>query len=188
MATQSILVCSLRRVYPSTLKRKLSVMDSATIETNPAPIGGSGAMFDNIADRYDLLNRIISLGIDQSWRRKTVASLALDPSSRVLDLATGTADLAIMIAKLHPGVEITGVDPSNNMLAVGQKKVERELLTERVRLLEGDAQALPFEDNSFDGTCIAFGIRNVPDRVQGLRERSEERRVGKECDSGGRGG
>lgn len=135
-------------------------------------------MFDNIADRYDLLNRIISLGIDQSWRRKTVASLALDPSSRVLDLATGTADLAIMIAKLHPGVEITGVDPSNNMLAVGQKKVERELLTERVRLLEGDAQALPFEDNSFDGTCIAFGIRNVPDRVQGLREMARVTRSG----------
>lgn len=135
-------------------------------------------MFDNIAGRYDLLNRLISLGIDQSWRRKTVASLALEPSSGVLDLATGTADLAIMIAKLHPGVEITGVDPSTNMLAVGQKKVERELLTERVRLLEGDAQALPFEDNSFDGTCIAFGIRNVPDRVQGLREMARVTRSG----------
>lgn len=135
-------------------------------------------MFDNIADRYDLLNRLISLGIDQSWRRKTVASLALEPSSRVLDLATGTADLAIMIAKLHPGVAITGVDPSNNMLAVGQKKVERELLTERVRLLEGDAQALPFDDNSFDGTCIAFGIRNVPDRAQGLREMARVTRSG----------
>lgn len=135
-------------------------------------------MFDNIADRYDLLNRIISLGIDQSWRRKTVAALELGQSSRVLDLATGTADLAIMIARLFPDCEITGVDPSKNMLAVGQKKLEVQRLNERVHLVVGDAQALPFEDNSFDGTCIAFGIRNVPDRAQGLREMARVTRSG----------
>lgn len=136
----------------------------------PRPEGGSGEMFDNIADRYDLLNRIISLGIDQSWRRRTVDALNLTETSHALDLATGTADLALLIAQRVPGCRITGVDPSTKMLAVGQEKVARAALAERITLAEGDAQALPYEDNTFDGTTIAFGIRNVPDRLLGLRE------------------
>jgi demethylmenaquinone methyltransferase / 2-methoxy-6-polyprenyl-1,4-benzoquinol methylase len=131
---------------------------------------GSGAMFDGIAHRYDLVNRVISLGIDQSWRRKTVRALELQPGARVLDLATGTGDLAIMIARLHPHVTLLGVDPSEKMLEVGQKKLALAQLTERIELKVGDAQALPLESNSFDGVSIAFGIRNVPDRLQGLRE------------------
>ena len=134
------------------------------------PEGGSGAMFDNIAGRYDLLNRIISLGIDQSWRRKTVDALGLSNDGHALDLATGTGDLAIMIAERCPGTRITGVDPSANMLAVGQKKLARASLLDRITLLQGDAQALPFDSDTFDGTTIAFGIRNVPDRALGLRE------------------
>ncbi len=132
--------------------------------------GGSGAMFDSIADRYDLLNRIISLGIDQGWRRKTVRALQLSPGARVLDIATGTGDLALMIARSVADTRVTGLDPSEGMLEVGQRKVQEAGLAERVDLVAGDAQALPFEANSFDGTCIAFGIRNVPDRMQGLRE------------------
>jgi len=131
---------------------------------------GSGAMFDGIAHRYDLVNRVISLGIDQSWRKKTVRSLELKPGARVLDLATGTADLAIMIARMHPHVTLLGIDPSEKMLEVGQKKLALTQLTERIELKVGDAQALPVESNSFDGLSIAFGIRNVPDRLQGLRE------------------
>ena len=139
---------------------------------------GSGAMFDNIANRYDLVNRVISLGIDQSWRKKTVKSLELKPGGHVLDLATGTADLAIMIAKLHPHVTLVGVDPSEKMLEVGQKKLESAQLTERIELQVGDAQALKFPDRTFDGLCIAFGIRNVPDRLRGLREMARVTKAG----------
>lgn len=135
-------------------------------------------MFDNIADRYDLLNRIISLGIDQSWRRKTVDALCLGAQSHALDLATGTADLAIMTAKRAPGCRVTGVDPSVKMLEVGRAKVLRHQLAERIDLQEGDAQSLQFADNTFDGTTIAFGIRNVPDRIQGLREMARVTRPG----------
>jgi demethylmenaquinone methyltransferase/2-methoxy-6-polyprenyl-1,4-benzoquinol methylase len=135
-------------------------------------------MFDGIAERYDLVNRVISLGIDQSWRKKTVQSLELSAGGRVLDLATGTGDLAIMVAQTHPDVTVVGVDPSAKMLEVGQKKVAEAGLSERLTLELGDAQALRFEDSSFDGLCIAFGIRNVPDRRQGLREMARVTRPG----------
>lgn len=148
-------------------------------QSRPAhPEGGSGAMFDNIADRYDLLNRIISLGIDQSWRRKTVDALGLGAQSHALDLATGTGDLAILMAERAPGCLVTGVDPSVKMLEVGRAKVERQGLGGRILLQEGDAQSLQFADNTFDGTTIAFGIRNVPDRIQGLREMARVTRPG----------
>jgi len=139
---------------------------------------GSGAMFDGIAHRYDLVNRVISLGIDQSWRRKTVASLELKAGAHVLDLATGTGDLAIMVARTHPDVTVVGVDPSSKMLEVGQKKLVEGELTQRIELLVGDAQALQFPDRTFDGLCIAFGIRNVPDRLQGLREMARVTKAG----------
>lgn len=127
-------------------------------------------MFDQIAGRYDMLNRLMSMGIDQSWRRKTVAALALPEGARVLDLATGTADLALMIARLHPDAQVVGSDPSAGMLEIGVEKAERSGLSDRVSLEIGDAQALPYDDDSFDGCCIAFGIRNVPDRSLALRE------------------
>lgn len=139
---------------------------------------GSGAMFDGIAHRYDLLNRLISLGIDQSWRRKTVKALALSPGARVLDLATGTADLALLVARSEPTAHVVGLDPSERMLEVGRKKIEREELTERVELVLGDAQELPFPSRSFDGICMAFGIRNVPDRAAALREMNRVARPG----------
>jgi SAM-dependent methyltransferase len=86
---------------------------------------GSGAMFDGIAKRYDLVNRIISLGIDQSWRRKTVRALELGSGHRVLDLATGTADLGIQVARTELGVSVVGLDPSAKMLDVGREKIAR---------------------------------------------------------------
>lgn len=144
-----------------------------------APVqNGSGAMFDAIAARYDLVNRVISLGIDQSWRKKTVRSLALGGSARVLDLATGTADLAIMIASRVEGSTVVGLDPSGAMLAVGERKLQKKGLSERVSLVQGDAEALPFPDRSFDGVSIAFGIRNVPDRGRALREMARVTRLG----------
>ena len=137
------------------------------------PRGGSGEMFDAIAERYDLLNRIISLGIDQRWRRRTVRSLELDQldrKPRVLDLATGTADLALLIANSHPDADVVGVDPSRNMLDVGRAKVAAAKLEHRVTLEVGVGEKLPLEDNSVDGVTMAFGIRNATDRLQALKE------------------
>lgn len=136
-------------------------------------------MFDRIADRYDLLNRLMSLGMDVRWRDATVAALELRESDRILDLATGTADLAIAIAQRQPTVRILGVDPSAKMLDVGRRKVDRAALTNRIELETGDAQALPYPDRSFDGLCMAFGIRNVPDRVAALKEMARVVRLGR---------
>jgi demethylmenaquinone methyltransferase/2-methoxy-6-polyprenyl-1,4-benzoquinol methylase len=126
-------------------------------------------MFDRIAERYDLLNRIISLGVDRKWRRRTVAALRVDANARVLDLATGTADLAIEVAR-RTGARVVGVDPSVAMLRIGHQKLGRLGLSTAVDLTPGDAQQLPFDDQSFDAACMAFGIRNVPDRPRALRE------------------
>lgn len=136
--------------------------------TTPARADGSGQMFDRIARRYDLLNRILSLGLDRSWRRKLVASLP--DQGRLLDVATGTGDVALALAKAYPEVSVTGLDPSVGMLDVGREKVTARSLDPRVELIEGDAQAMPFPDDHFAGACIAFGIRNVPDRAKGLSE------------------
>jgi demethylmenaquinone methyltransferase/2-methoxy-6-polyprenyl-1,4-benzoquinol methylase len=135
-------------------------------------------MFDAIAARYDLMNRLLSFGIDQRWRSKTARALSLKPGARVLDLATGTADLALRVAREEAGCHVVGLDPSARMLEVGRRKVEQQKLSERIELVQGDAQSLPFEDRSFDGVCIAFGIRNVPDRPKALREMARVTRPG----------
>jgi demethylmenaquinone methyltransferase/2-methoxy-6-polyprenyl-1,4-benzoquinol methylase len=137
-----------------------------TPDTQP----GSGLMFDRIARRYDLLNRILSLGQDHRWRRAAIDALELPESARVLDLATGTADVAIAAARRHRDATVVGVDPSAQMLAVGEGKVRERRLGERVTLQTGDAQELALEDGAFDGVTMAFGIRNVPDRGKALRE------------------
>jgi demethylmenaquinone methyltransferase/2-methoxy-6-polyprenyl-1,4-benzoquinol methylase len=129
---------------------------------------GGGAMFDRIARRYDLLNRLMSFGLDRSWRRQLIESMP--PQGRLLDVATGTADVALALARMHPQTHVTGLDPSTGMLAVGQDKIVARGLQQRVELISGDAQSMPFADGCFSGTTIAFGIRNVPDRLQGLRE------------------
>lgn len=134
------------------------------------PPAGSGAMFDAIAARYDLLNRLLSLGLDVRWRRRLVDALALKAGQRVLDLATGTADVALAIAAREAGTHVVGLDPSEQMLAVGRRKVLEAKLSTRVELVAGDAQSLPFPDASFDAVTISFGIRNVPDRPCALRE------------------
>ncbi len=129
-------------------------------------------MFGGIAKRYDLLNRVISLGVDQRWRQQTVEALGLDSPAHatVVDLATGTGDLGILTAKRFPRVRIVGVDPSVEMMAVGKRKVAARGLADRITFVEGDAQRLPFSDASIDGLTMAFGIRNVPDRAQALSE------------------
>lgn len=139
---------------------------------------GSGAMFDGIAKRYDFLNRVMSLGLDPLWRRETVKALRLSDAKRALDVATGTADLAIAMSKAAPSAEIVGVDPSEEMLAIGRTKLAALGLTSRVRLASGECEHLPFDDESFDAVGISFGIRNVPDREAGLRELARVARPG----------
>jgi demethylmenaquinone methyltransferase/2-methoxy-6-polyprenyl-1,4-benzoquinol methylase len=142
------------------------------------PALGSGAMFDRIARRYDFVNRVISLGLDKGWRRRTVRALLLGERPRVLDLATGTGDLAIDIARACPGATIIGLDPSKAMLAIAADKLARHGLADRVALVEGDAQALPYANCELDAVTIAFGIRNVPDRAAALREMARVVRPG----------
>jgi demethylmenaquinone methyltransferase/2-methoxy-6-polyprenyl-1,4-benzoquinol methylase len=139
-------------------------------ELAPLPKLGSGEMFDRIAPRYDFVNRVISLGLDQKWRRRVVKSLQLGDKPHVLDVATGTGDLAIAIARTCAGASVVGLDPSAKMLEIAHDKVMRAELGGRISLVEGDAQALPFKACEFDAATIAFGIRNVPDRARGLRE------------------
>ncbi len=140
--------------------------------------GGDGEFFDDIAGRYDLLNRILSLGLDGRWRRRAVEALELRGGEEILDLATGTADLAIEIATSGVEVTVVGIDPSREMLAVGRDKVASAGLDETVHLEMGDGQQLDVDDDRFDGCSIAFGIRNFPDRLRGLREMARVVRPG----------
>ncbi len=126
-------------------------------------------MFDNISGRYDFLNRFLSLGIDRGWRKQCIRILNQRKPQNVLDVATGTADLAIALAKL-PDCQITGVDISEGMLAVGQKKIDRLGKGGQIRLQAASAESLPFGDNTFDAVSVAFGVRNFENTLAGLRE------------------
>ena len=128
-------------------------------------------MFDGISGRYDLLNRLLSMGIDIRWRRVALRMLReRGIPGRVLDVATGTADLALALAADLPEAEVIGVDLSEGMLGVGRQKVERNGLRARVRLEQADAENLPFEDGSFDAVTVAFGVRNFENLDKGLGE------------------
>jgi demethylmenaquinone methyltransferase/2-methoxy-6-polyprenyl-1,4-benzoquinol methylase len=133
---------------------------------------GSGAMFDRIARRYDLLNRVMSLGLDGRWRRRAIAALALDErdGTRVLDVACGTGDVALEILRREPSVEVIGLDPSERMLERARVKAERRRVDGRLSIEVGVAEDLPFADASFAGVTIAFGLRNVSDRQRSLAE------------------
>ena len=117
------------------------------------------AMFDDISPKYDLLNHLLSFGIDFSWRRKLVRLLLAGNPRSVLDVATGTADLAIAIAKAGVGA-VTGVDISEKMLAIGRIKTAGQDISGSIALQVADAAALPFADNTFDAVTVAFGVRN----------------------------
>lgn len=125
-------------------------------------------MFDAISPKYDLLNRVFSLGIDQGWRRKVIRMVGSEPVKDLLDVATGTADLAILASSVAE--RVTGVDISDGMLAQGRVKVERKGLQTRITLQQADSTALPFADGSFDAVTVAFGVRNYEDLERGLRE------------------
>lgn len=126
-------------------------------------------MFDNISANYDFLNHLLSLSIDKGWRRKVVRLIRQDKPQQILDVATGTADLAIAMAKIAPE-KVVGVDISDGMLEVGRQKVRKKGLTELVTLENGDSENLPYPDASFDAITVAFGVRNFENLEKGLRE------------------
>ncbi|MBQ8580785.1 MAG: bifunctional demethylmenaquinone methyltransferase/2-methoxy-6-polyprenyl-1,4-benzoquinol methylase UbiE [Alistipes sp.] len=117
-------------------------------------------MFNRIAPSYDKLNHILTLNIDRGWRKRGVKLVQEGDPKRILDLATGTADLAIYMAQRMVESSVVGVDLSSEMLEVGRQKVTTARLSERICLVEGDAEALAFDDGSFDAVTVAFGIRN----------------------------
>lgn len=127
-------------------------------------------MFDNIAPTYDRLNHIFSLSIDKLWRRRVVRIVRRLKPTRILDLATGTGDLAIKMAKRIPEAHIMGVDLSENMLAVAAEKVRRQGLDDHIVLYQGDAENLDLNDGVVDVVTVAFGVRNFGDIEQGLAE------------------
>lgn len=127
-------------------------------------------MFDDIAPHYDFLNHLLSFQIDKIWRRKTARFIARNNPKTILDLATGTADLAIQLARKCPLAKITGIDLSEKMLSLGQEKVNARHLVKQITLNQGDACDLPFENNSFDAITIAFGVRNFQDLEKGIKE------------------
>jgi demethylmenaquinone methyltransferase / 2-methoxy-6-polyprenyl-1,4-benzoquinol methylase len=128
------------------------------------------SMFDSIAWRYDFLNHFLSFGTDRLWRRKAIKVTGRNfKSGTILDVATGTGDLALAALKLNPS-KITGIDISEKMLEIGREKIGRKGLTEKIELLKGDSENIGFPDNHFDAAMVAFGVRNFSDPVTGLKE------------------
>ncbi|AXT51032.1 bifunctional demethylmenaquinone methyltransferase/2-methoxy-6-polyprenyl-1,4-benzoquinol methylase UbiE [Aquimarina sp. BL5] len=126
-------------------------------------------MFDTISGNYDGLNRVISFGVDIKWRKKVVKIVTDSKPSRVLDVATGTGDLAINLAKTGAS-EIIGLDISAGMLAVGKDKIKAKKLDQIISMVKGDGESLPYEENYFDAITVAFGVRNFEYLEQGLSE------------------
>ena len=129
-------------------------------------------MFNKIAPKYDFLNRFLSLGIDVQWRKKIVAELInLNPVPQtILDVATGTGDVAITLAKSMRVKKIIGLDIAIDMLTIGKQKVQKKDLEKQIEFIEGDSENLPFANNTFDAATVAFGVRNFENTAQGLKE------------------
>lgn len=145
---------------------------------NVMPVEGSAApkkeqvadMFNSIAHRYDFLNRFLSAGIDVRWRKNAIRELRELPADHILDVATGTGDMALLAEKMLKTRQITGLDISEGMLAIGRDKIERLGLSGKIRLETGDAETIKHPDNSFDAVMVAFGVRNFQHLEKGLQE------------------
>jgi len=127
-------------------------------------------MFNDIAGKYDFLNRFLSAGTDIGWRKKALKQLESIDAKKLLDVATGTADVAIMAAKQLKLTKIIGIDISDGMLDVGRQKIVKANLQNTIELLNGDSEAINFPDNTFDAVTVAFGVRNFEDLEKGLSE------------------
>lgn len=153
--------------------------------TKVVPLPGSGlskkeqvaGMFDRIAGRYDFLNHFLSMGIDKGWRKKAIRTLQPVNPRKILDVATGTGDLAIAAMVLQPD-QVTGVDISEGMMEIGRKKLADKGLSGKITLQYGDSEALPFTDNAFDAITCAYGVRNFEHLEKGLQQMSRVLRSG----------
>ncbi len=128
------------------------------------------SMFNDIAFRYDFLNRFLSVGIDVQWRKKAIKQLAELKPQQILDVATGTADVALLTHKILKPAKIIGIDISEAMLDFGRKKIAEQGLQQSIELQTGDSENIAFNDNVFDAVTVAFGVRNFQDLEMGLRE------------------
>ncbi|WP_299623831.1 bifunctional demethylmenaquinone methyltransferase/2-methoxy-6-polyprenyl-1,4-benzoquinol methylase UbiE [uncultured Tenacibaculum sp.] len=126
-------------------------------------------MFDTISENYDGLNRVISFGIDVSWRKKVVRLIGENNPKTILDIATGTGDLAMMMTKLNPE-KIVGLDISAGMLEVGKQKIKKAGFDNKIDMVIGDSENIPFEDDTFDAITVSFGVRNFENLDKGLKE------------------
>jgi len=126
-------------------------------------------MFDKISKNYDSLNRVISFGIDVKWRKKVVDIVSESQPQTILDIATGTGDLAINLAETN-ATKIIGLDISSGMLDIGKVKVKKHALEDTIEMVLGDSENMPFEDNAFDAITVAFGVRNFETLEKGLKE------------------
>lgn len=127
-------------------------------------------MFNDISPRYDFMNRFLSAGIDVQWRKKALSTLKKDSPKIMLDVATGTADVAMMAIKILNPSKIIGIDISEGMLSYGRKKIEEAGLSEVIELQTGDSEAINFPDNTFDAVTVSFGVRNFQHLEKGLYE------------------
>jgi demethylmenaquinone methyltransferase/2-methoxy-6-polyprenyl-1,4-benzoquinol methylase len=126
-------------------------------------------MFDTISENYDGLNRVISLGIDVKWRKEVLQIVGKNNPKQILDIATGTGDLAIMMAELKPD-KIVGLDISSGMLEVGKQKITEAKLSNKIEMIVGDSEEMPFKDNTFDAITVSFGVRNFANLHKGITE------------------
>ena len=127
-------------------------------------------MFDKIAFRYDFLNRFLSAGIDVGWRKKAIKLLISSQPKNILDVATGTGDFALTCYEILKPEKVTGIDISEGMLEIGKKKIKRAGLQDKIELINGDSEAILFDDNTFDAVTVAFGVRNFENLEMGLEE------------------
>lgn len=128
-------------------------------------------MFSGIAERYDLLNHILSLGMDFGWRKKVAQETGKDNCRNILDVCTGTGDMAIELCRFWKGkVHVEGLDFSSELIEVGRKKIRRAKLQDKINFSEGNAESLPYDDEQFDAITITFGLRNIHNRAKALRE------------------
>jgi len=163
---------------PPSLRLTFAAMSSSLPHDNVTPFDDPEKtkkeqvteMFDKVAKRYDRVNRVLSAGIDINWRKKAISILRNDKPERMLDVATGTGDMAILACTLLQPQMIIGIDISEQMLEFGRKKVEKEGLTQFIQLQKGDSETINFPDNSFDAVTVAFGVRNFENLEKGLKE------------------
>jgi demethylmenaquinone methyltransferase/2-methoxy-6-polyprenyl-1,4-benzoquinol methylase len=151
------------------------VPDAASKLSKKEQVAG---MFDGIAPRYDLLNHLLSLGIDKGWRRKAIRSLDPAQPKAILDVATGTGDLAIAASKRFAKAQITGVDISAGMLDIGRKKLAGLGLSQHIAMQQADSEQLPFGNDEFDAVICAYGVRNFEHLEAGLQEMQRVLRPG----------